>query len=289
MPETWSIIVHGGAKSVRPGREVPNREGCLAAVKAGAAILEAGGSAVEATVAAIRVLEDDATFNAGYGAVLNADGEVETDAAIMDGATLDVGAVAAVQGLRNPILAARALLRDKTCLLAGQGARRFAEAHGIPLCDPQDLIPPKPVADEGAADTVGCVAMDAQGNFASATSTGGLSGKLPGRIGDSPLPGCGLYAENEVGGVSFSGVGESILRLALAARTMDALRTSFHDEAARAAIAALDRVGGDGGVILLGAGGEPAFFHNSPHFAVAVATRAYPAQAFLHHAEYSYA
>lgn len=285
MREAWSIIVHGGAKTIRAGRETRNRQGCLNAVVAGQAVLERGGSAVEAVEAAIRVLEEDPTFNAGYGSVLNADGEVETDAAIMDGRTLDVGAVAAVKGVRNPITVARRLMREKTVFLAGEGAARFAKDHGGILCDPASLIPPD-AADE-THDTVGCVAYDRNGDVAAGTSTGGLSGVLPGRVGDSPVPGCGLYAENDIGGCSFSGEGESILRLSLAARLMFDMQTQDPHDAARRAIAMMDRVGGEAGCIVLGPGGVPAFAHNSTHFAVALATGSRPARAFLSRDEWN--
>jgi beta-aspartyl-peptidase (threonine type) len=285
MPDTWSIIVHGGAKTIRLDRQAANREGCLAAVAAGQAVLEAGGSAVDAVVAAITVLEDDPTFNAGYGSVLNAAGEVELDAALMDGATLDVGAVAALAGARNPIAVCKSLLREPAVLLVGEGALAYARDVGAAICDPADLKADEIVADE-ACDTVGCVAFDTHGNLAAGTSTGGLSGVRPGRVGDSPIPGAGLYAENGVGGVSFSGEGESILRLALAGRLMHELATTDASGAARAAIALMPRVGGEAGCIVLGPRGEPAFAHNSGHFAVAIATRDRPATAYLHQEEF---
>ena len=286
MPDTWSIIVHGGAKTIRADRQEANRRGCLAAVKAGQAVLEAGGPAVDAVVAAIKVLENDPTFNAGYGSVLNADGEVELDAALMDGATLDVGAVAAVAGARNPIAVCKSLLRDKPVLLVGEGALRYARESGADICDPADLRADQIVADE-ACDTVGCVAFDIQGNVAAGTSTGGLDGVHPGRVGDSPIPGGGLYAENGVGGVSFSGEGESILRLALAGRLMAAMAATSASEAATFAIGQMPRVGGEAGCIVLGPNGEPAFAHNSGHFAVALATQDRPAAAYLHHEEFT--
>jgi beta-aspartyl-peptidase (threonine type) len=286
MPDTWSIIVHGGAKTIRADRQDANRRGCLAAARAGQAVLEAGGSAVDAVVAAIKVLEDDATFNAGYGSVLNADGEVELDAALMDGATLDVGAVAALAGARNPIAVCQSLLHDKPVLLVGDGALRYARETGATICDPAELKAEEIVADE-ACDTVGCVAFDSQGNLAAGTSTGGLGGVRPGRVGDSPIPGGGLYAENGVGGVSFSGEGESILRLALAARLMHALASTDASHAASLAIAQMPRVGGEAGCIVLGPTGEPAFAHNSGNFAVALATHERPAAAYLSQEEFS--
>lgn len=284
MSDRWSIIVHGGAKTIRPERQAANREGCLAAVRAGQAILAGGGSAIEAVVAAIRVLEDDATFNAGMGSVLNSAGEVELDAALMDGEYLDVGAVAAVRGVRNPIDLCRTLLQDAPVLLVGQGAARYAAEKGLDLCDPAYHIVPQIPADE-ACNTVGCVAYDQAGHVAAGTSTGGLSGVRPGRVGDSPIPGGGLYAEDGVGGVSFSGDGESILRLTLAARVTAALATLSASEAAANAIAQMPRVGGEAGCIVIDASGCPAFAHNSDHFAVAIAACGRAPAAYLHQDE----
>src|SRR5436190_12732004 len=164
MTQGFSIIVHGGAGAIRPGREDRKRAGCEAAAAAGAAILAAGGSAIDAVEAAIRLMEDDPVFNAGFGSVLNVDGEVEADAALMDGATLNAGAVCALKGVANPITVAKALLPELTVLLAAEGARRFAETHGGVLVDPRTMIAPER-ADE-AKDTVGAVAFDQAGNLA---------------------------------------------------------------------------------------------------------------------------
>lgn len=276
----WSIIIHGGAKTIAPARRDRNRAGCLEAVEAGAAVLRAGGPATEAVVAAIRALEDNPAFNAGLGCVLNADGKAELDAALMDGETLDLGAVAALQGVRNPIEVCQAMLRDQPALLAGEGAHRYAEEKGVALVEPGFHVLSQVEADE-ACDTVGCVAFDQAGRIASGTSTGGLSGVRPGRVGDSPIPGCGLYAENGIGGVSFSGDGESILRLALAGRLMHDLPSAGGREAARRAIAQMERVGGEAGVIVIDAQGQPAFAHNSQNFAVAYATSDRAPEAFL--------
>lgn len=281
MPEArWSIIIHGGAKTIAPARRDRNRAGCLAAVEAGAQVLRDGGQATEAVVAAIRALEDNPAFNAGLGCVLNADGKAELDAALMDGETLDLGAVAALQGVRNPIDVCRAMLRDAPALLVGEGAHRYAKEKGVALVDPDFHVLTQVEADE-ACDTVGCVAFDQEGRLASGTSTGGLSGVRPGRVGDSPIPGCGLYAENGVGGVAFSGDGESILRLALAGRLMHDLRAFSSHKAARLAIGQMSRVGGEAGVIVIDGQGRPSFAHNSQNFAVAVATSEAAAQAFL--------
>ena len=285
MSERWSILVHGGAKTIRAERQAANRAGCLAAVEAGQQVLRDGGSAVDAVVAAIRVLEDDPTFNAGYGSVLNSDGDVECDAALMDGQTLDVGAVAALRGVKNPITAARALLKDQPVLLVGEGAHRYAAEKGLELCGAADLLPPEILADE-ACDTVGCVALDTDGHLASGTSTGGLSGVRPGRVGDSPIPGCGLLAEDGVGAIAFSGDGESILRLTLASRIVQSMSALGPADAAAQGIAQMSRVGGEAGCILLDADGRPAVAHNSQNFAFGFASEAAPAAAFLHQDEF---
>jgi beta-aspartyl-peptidase (threonine type) len=280
----WAIIVHGGAHTIEPAEEKPSRRGCEHAVRAGQAVLEAGGTATAAVEAAIRVLEDDETFNAGYGSVVNHHGDVECDAAIMDGATLDVGAVAAVQGVAHPVSLAAALLREQTVLLAGTGAVRFARERRMELVHPADLVAPGKRHTHVGSDTVGCVALDTAGHFAAGTSTGGMAGKLPGRVGDSPLPGCGLYAEDGVGAVAVSGAGEEITRVALASLVMAALGRGSADDAAEAGLERLGKVHGRGGIIALDAQGRFGWAHSTPDFAVAYADDATPAQAFTRRA-----
>jgi beta-aspartyl-peptidase (threonine type) len=265
----WAIIVHGGAKEIAPDKEQANRDGCLRAVDAGRAVLEGGGSAVDAVEAAIRVLEDDATFNAGYGSDVNTDGVVQMDAAIMDGSNFDLGAVAAIEGVRHPISVAKRLLREPPVLLASDGARRFAAEHKLELCAAEALIAP----DKSGAhehDTVGCVALDRHGHIAAGTSTGGLEETLPGRVGDSPMPGCGLYADDELGGVSLSGDGETIARMALAMRIMHGFGEQEPEEAIEAALRRLERIDGEAGAIVIDAHGRIGWMHNSEHFAVAM-------------------
>lgn len=271
----WALILHGGAKDIAPNQEEANRAGCLAALRIGQAVLESGGTALDAVEAVIRQLEDDPTFNAGRGSVRNADGVVETDAAMMDGRTLDVGGIAALTGVRHPVSVARRMLREEPILLAGDGAHRFARETGVELCDPADLIvdgaaPPVARGNRGH-DTVGCVALDRFGDLAAGTSTGGLDGCRPGRVGDSPLPGCGFYADNAVGGTAFSGDGESIARAMMAARTMLAMEEAGPQAALNHAIGWFARVGGDGGGIALDRLGRVGWSHNSGGFAVAYA------------------
>lgn len=268
----WALVVHGGAKTIEPALFERNRQGCLVAAAAGAAVLAYGGSAVAAAEMAVLRLEDNPLFNAGFGSVLNADGEVEMDAAMMDGRDLALGGVAGVQRVRNPVRIARAMLSGRPVLLGGRGAERYAEEHGIALCDPADMISSEALASENvkAHDTVGCVAIDMEGHVAAATSTGGLPGKHPGRIGDSPIPGCGLYADDMRGAAAFSGDGESILRTMLAAHVMQALEHGTAGAAAACAIRELGRAGGEAGAIVLDRTGKIGIAHNSDHFALAV-------------------
>jgi len=283
LPDHWAVIVHGGARTIPENRRDRHRQGCLRAVEAAASTLSAGGSAVAAVEAAIRVLEDDPTFNAGRGAVLNAAGEVECDAAIMDGADLSVGGVAAVRTLRHPISVACRMLPERPVLLVGEGAEAFAREHDQEFCAPGDLTPPPD--DDPGCDTVGCVALDRKGDIAAGASTGGLSGCAVGRVGDSPLPGCGLYADSAVGGVSLSGEGESIIRTTLAARLMQALETDTPGPAIDHALAVLDRVGGEAGLIVIDHRGRVDWGHNSDHFAVAHASSQVRPRAFTHRSE----
>jgi beta-aspartyl-peptidase (threonine type) len=267
----WALIVHGGAKEISPGEEEDNRTGCLEALAAGRAILEAGGSALDAVEASIRVLEARPVFNAGYGSVLNNQGEVEMCAAIMDGKTLEIGAVGAIKGVRHPVSVARTMLPEVPILLAGEGAFMFARERHAELCDPESLITQKAAEDlQEAHDTVGAVALDRNGNLAAGTSTGGLTGAFKGRMGDSPLPGCGYYADNHLGAVALSGHGEGIARLAAAAQIMGAIEQSGPEAAIAKALAQMSRVGGDAGGIAIDRQGRSGWWHNSPDFAVAM-------------------
>jgi beta-aspartyl-peptidase (threonine type) len=281
---SWRLILHGGAGKADPARAEASRSGVLAAGAIGRSVLEAGGSALDAVEQTIRALEDDPTFNAGLGSVLNAAGEVEMDAAIMDGVTLDIGGVAAVKGLRHPISVARALLTETPILLAAEGARRFAEGIGAETCPPEAMIAPRRRPPQGV-DTVGCVAIDGEGRIAAGTSTGGISGKAPGRIGDSPLPGAGLYADPR-GGVSLSGEGEKIARALVAAEVMHALDAHSVQAAAEHGIARLAEIGGNGGCIVIDRQGRFGCAHNAGQFTVALAAPGLEQPlAFLHRSE----
>lgn len=245
-----------------------------------------GGHALDAIEAAIIVLEDDPVFDAGFGSHLTLDGHVECDAIVMDAASLRAGSVAGLRRVKNPIQAARAVLEKcPHMMLVSEGAENFASAHGVPLCDPEDLISPaereawlRCNKDSHAAEnhrgheqgTVGAVALDQQGRLFAATSTGGTCCKLPGRVGDSPLIGCGCYADIETGGVSSTGYGEAIMRVVMAKTAADFLRPagSTPDRAAKAAVQLLANRGkGTGGLILLDKNGHPGYAFNTPRMA----------------------
>lgn len=281
-----AIIVHGGATSIPAEEEEAYRAGCRRALEAGWAVLSGGGPAIDAVEAAVRVLEDDPTFNSGCGGALNAAGEVELCAGVMEGRELRFGAITVAQGLPHPISVARALMeRQGTRLLAGRGAEGFAESVGAERCDPADLITDKQrqawerqqaeqTEPSASHDTVGCVALDAEGRIVAGTSTGGEVGLPVGRVGDSPLPGCGFYAEQAIGGCSSSGNGEQLMQLVLAKTVVELLSAGLSaDEAAEAAIESLgERVGGEGGCIVLDRAGRVGWAHNSSHMACAFRT-----------------
>ncbi len=281
---TRAIIVHGGAWDIPPELHAEHLAGCRAAAEAGWAILEAGGPALDAVEAAIRVMEDHPVFDAGRGSHLNADGIVELDAGMMDGRTLRAGAVAAVKRIANPITLARRVLHDSEhVFLTGEGAERFAAERDFPLCNPVDLVVERErrlwearrttehggQTGFGAADTVGAVALDAAGNLAVGNSTGGTFYKHPGRVGDTPLIGCGFYADNLMGAAACTGWGEQIMKTVLAKTAVDqiALLGSATD-AANVAIAYFrHRVSGLGGVICISPEGQIGLAHSTPYLA----------------------
>jgi len=286
---TPAFIVHGGAWDI-PDHEVEGHlAGCRVAAQVGWSILKNGGSALDAVEAAIRSLEDDPAFDAGQGAWLNAAGEVELDAIIMEGATLNNGAVAAVQHVRNPIMVARLVMERTThSLLTGFGAERFAQAQGIELCDESELLTGQElerwrairaqkdfkveVAFGGSAHphgTVGAVAFDVNGHLAAGTSTGGTPNKLQGRVGDSPLIGCGCYADDLSAGASATGWGESIMKVVLCKAVCDFVAQGHSTQAAaEKAIGVLaDRAHGLGGVIVIDRAGKIGLAFNTPRMA----------------------
>lgn len=263
----WALIAHGGAKDIAPREEQDNRRGMEEAVRLGRDILQGGGAALDAVECVVKALEKNPTYNAGlFGSVLNEDGEIEMDASIMDGTTLDIGAVAGLQDVENPVAVARLLLTQKPILLIGEGANKFARKAGF-----LTPIEPPPLKKAAGCDTVGCVARDRSGALAVATSTGGLEGTMAGRVGDVPLPGCGFYADNRRGAVSASGEGEAIARVLLASEFLHQLEHNAIEDAARQALKRLERIGGEAGLIAIGPEGEIGWAHNSQHFAVGLA------------------
>jgi beta-aspartyl-peptidase (threonine type) len=341
-----TLLVHGGAWAIPADAAAAHEAGVRAALEAGYAILGRGGSAIDAVQAAVTVLEDDPTFDAGRGSFLTSDGRVQLDALLMDGGRMKAGGVACVERLRNPIQAARLVLEQSPHVyFVGEGAERFAAAHGMALIENSELVldreierlrhakarqaagledetfsgpdaeahdlfrddkdpataftkaagktphePRKPGAPgpsplgtrettdpdptQDSHDTVGAVALDGRGNLAAATSTGGTLNKTPGRVGDSSLIGCGCYADNLAAAVSLTGWGEPIMKLVLGKWATDRVAAGTAPEiAAREAISYLfNRLGGHGGIILLGPDGRFGLAHNTPAMAWGLAT-----------------
>lgn len=266
-----ALILHGGAGARRErnyDREVVHMREVVEAMKAR---LDAGASALDVAVEAVVMLEDSGLYVAGRGASPNLDGEYELDASIMDGDSQKAGAVAALQGYRNPVVAARAVM-DKTphVMLAGHGAARFAEAQSLePITDPEswftragkgeDNHPPGTLSH----GTVGVCVLDTQGRLAAATSTAGVFGKMPGRVGDTPIPAAGTWADGNAA-VSCTGQGEYFIRVAAAVRTAIGVGAGQSlDQSAQATIDQIGQMGGDGGLIALDREGRIADPYNS--------------------------
>ena len=265
----YAVIVHGGAGDVPDERKGGQTEGCCRALDAALFVLEQGGSALDAVERAVEVLEDDPRFNAGTGASLSSEGRLELDAAIMESTGLRAGGVCALGAFRHPIAVARAVLEEgQHVLYAGAGADEFALRAGFARADEATMITDaarerlarslregKPA--NWAGGTVGAVARDQSGALAAATSTGGIVGKRPGRVGDSPIPGAGTYADRPGAG-SATGLGEGILRVLLTQRALVELEAGQGPEqAARRSIEfMLERVQASGGIILVDASGR---------------------------------
>jgi L-asparaginase / beta-aspartyl-peptidase len=309
MRRTPTILVHGGAWAIPDDQVEAHRNGVSNALAIGYALLEDGASAVDAVEAAVTILEDDETFDAGRGSFLTSAGRVQLDALLMDGATLRAGGVACVERLRNPIQAARLVL-DKSphIYFVGAGAEDFAQQHGMTLIDNSELVldrerdrlvqaqanataglPDLTFAGDDKSpetahklpspgfeshDTVGAVALDSFGNLAAATSTGGTLNKAPGRVGDSSLIGCGCYADNLSAAVSLTGWGEPIMKLVLGKWAVDRVQRGTAPEiSAQDAIGYLfKRLQGHGGIILLGPDGRFGLAHNTPRMAWGIAS-----------------
>jgi beta-aspartyl-peptidase (threonine type) len=278
-----AIILHGGAGADPADGRAELRAGMRAALDAGWRVLARDGTSLDAVEAAVRSLEDHPRFNAGRGSVLTSDGTVEMDASIMEGDRLRCGAVACVSRVSNAVTLARRVLDDgRHVLFVADGAHAFARAHGLTDCDPAALVtdrqrerlakrPPVGAAAAGAAGTVGAVAIDRHGTVAAATSTGGMMGKQPGRVGDSALIGCGTYADSTLGGVSCTGDGEAIIRVVLARRALEFLKEAGDPEyAANVAVNLLVEEGrGEGGLILVDWRGRVGYAQSTPLMPVA--------------------
>ena len=324
-------MVHGGAWAIPEDAEAAHEAGVRSALEAGYRILTRGGSALDAVEAAVTVMEEDPTFDAGRGSFLTSDGRVQLDALLMDGGRMKAGGVACVERLRNPIQAARLVLEQSPHVyFVGAGAEEFARSHGMALIDNAEFVldrererlktaqereaagladatfsgvdddkGPETAALLGSGvrgqgseatetsganrlsaahwqshDTVGAAALDTAGNLAAGTSTGGTLNKTPGRVGDSSLIGCGCYADNLSAAVSLTGWGEPIMKLVLGKWAVDRVAGgTTPDSAAHEAIDYLhSRLGGHGGIILLGPDGRFGIAHNTPAMAWGVAT-----------------
>lgn len=288
------LAIHGGAGTIErsgmtPGKEREYRAGLERALTAGYEILKRGGSSLDATEAAVRVLEDDSHFNAGRGSVFTSAGTNEMDASIMDGKTLKAGAVGSVKHIKNPIVLARLVMeKSPHVMLDCAGAEAFAKANGIELVDQKYFFTQERwdalqkvkaaekhrasgdgksfiITDQDRHGTVGAVALDQDGNLAAATSTGGMTNKMPGRIGDTPVIGAGTYANNQTCAVSCTGDGEYFIRVG-AAHDVSALmqyRGLNLREAAQTALDTVKQLGGSGGLIAIGKSGEIALPFNT--------------------------
>eukprot|EP00941_MAST-03F_sp_MAST-3F-sp1_P001490 g1490.t1 len=296
-----SIVVHGGAWAIPDELCDASVAGVKRAASAGYKVLSLGGSALEAVEAAVRVMELDPVFDAGIGSVLNEDGDVEMDALIMDGATLNCGSVAGISNVTHPITAAR-LVKDKTdhVMFVGRGADKISQALGMKKADQSKLVTVaakkewenfkkfKHTVDnlfdnENGHDTVGAVAFDSDGHVACATSTGGITAKKKGRVGDSPLIGCGGYACDTVGAVSCTGHGESLMKTCLAHRILSEMDMINVDQRMDVAVSEIqgavnralnfmrDRVNGYGGVIAIDGNGQIGIGHTTKRMAWASA------------------
>ena len=281
----WKLVIHGGAGVIQrdkltPEKDAEIRAGLKLSLEAGSSILESGGSALDAVEAAVRVLEDDPNFNAGRGSVFTYDGRIEMDASIMDGRTRAAGAVTGVTATRNPISLARAVMEESQhVFLGGKGANDFSKIHGLEQAPPSYFETDfrRRQLDELKADkvsaleveykygTVGAVALDSAGHVAAATSTGGMTAKRWGRIGDSPLIGAGTYADDRACAVSATGWGEFFIRVGVAHEICARLRLGglSAQATADAVMADVKALGGDGGVIVVTPGGDMVYSFNT--------------------------
>jgi beta-aspartyl-peptidase (threonine type) len=292
-PGPITLVIHGGAGTIKrenmtPEREKAYRDALNQALEAGFTVLENGGKSLDAVMEAIKIMEDSPLFNAGKGAVFTNEGKNELDASIMDGSNLMAGAVAGVTTIKNPITAANAVMtKSEHVMMVGPGAERFAEEQGLEIVDPsyffdslrwEQLRNAKenegnkaaalidPYTKDKKYGTVGCVALDRYGNIAAGTSTGGMTNKRYGRVGDAPIIGAGTYANNATCGVSATGHGEYFIRLAVArdiASLMEYKDYSLQQAADTVIHQKLQKLGGDGGIVALDRQGNVSMTFNS--------------------------
>ncbi|MGH7903413.1 MAG: isoaspartyl peptidase/L-asparaginase family protein [Candidatus Dormibacteraceae bacterium] len=263
-----ALVVHGGAGAA-PRDELPERAAAVARALA-AGWQEIGAGALAAATAAVRWMEDEPILNAGLGACLNRDGAAELDAGVMAGATLSAGAVGAVQDVRHPVDLAHRVMEDgRHVLLVAGGASQFAREAGLEMCENSLFVTPRARERWRArlSDTVGAVAADGEGHVAVAVSTGGVEGKLPGRVGDSPIPGAGFYADDRLGAACGTGRGEDFMRISICRQAVHLLAGSSAQAAADAAIGQLVEIGGMGGVIVVSPAGEVGVAFNTKSMA----------------------
>lgn len=294
------LIVHGGAWNIPDEMDEAHLNGVSNAIKKVYPLLELGMPAIEAVEAAVNLLEEDPTFDAGKGSFLNEIGEIELDAMIMDGRDLNFGSVAAVQNILHPVSLAKLVMeKSEHAMLVGSGAQQFARQMDIVQFPPEDLLTERELTfyeqikndpnflthhpfEGDSHDTVGAVALDVNGNLAAATSTGGTARKARGRVGDSPIIGAGAYADNQLGAASATGWGESIMKVLLTKTLCDHFANMDSIQAAQTAIQLLsDKVNGLGGVIGINAKGQYAFAYNTPKMAFAYADEQAKVNSFI--------
>ncbi len=288
-PPRPAVIVHCGAWAVPEDERRAHRRGCVDAVELGWQVLQDGGSSIDAVKAAVRSMENDGNLNAGNGSVLDSSGQVSLDAGIMWGKDLSAGAVGSLRDRRNPIEAADVVRLSKHVLMVGDGASKFLDGK-LEKCDPASLVVGREIKrleawrlradpDDHASDfgyltdpgeTVGAVAVDVRGTIAAGASTGGVLGKLPGRVGDTPIPGAGYYADDLAGGAAVTGWGEPILRMGLARRAVELSRENNAQDATWLAMGELQkRYLGRGGIILIARDGSIGYSFNTPFMPLA--------------------
>lgn len=286
-PPEWALVLHGGAgnlheEAINSELEAQYMASLQQALEAGKKVLSEGGAALDAVETVIRMLEDNPLFNAGKGAAFTHDGRNELDASIMDGTTLKAGAVAVVTDIKNPITAARAVMeRSKHVMLSGAGASQFAREQGLEIVDPEYFRTDRKWNDlqnllkAEKHGTVGCVALDKNGNLAAGTSTGGMANKRYNRIGDSPVIGAGTYANNATCAISCTGHGEYFIRYAVAhdiSALMEYKGLSIKEAAGQVVMEKLVKAGGEGGVIGVDRKGNITTTFNTPGMFRAYAT-----------------